>query len=163
MRLLRESLALAGLVFQIGAVWYFWSALPAQVPMHFAANGAPDSYGGKSTLILLPAIAFLIYGLLTVVSFFPQSFNYPVEVTNENRGRLQAIALALGGWLKAELTWIFAYIGWVTIRVSLGHSDGLGGAFLLLMLGGVGATVIVALVLTFRARKATCRPTGTGD
>lgn len=151
MRALRETLAIAGLAFQIGILWRYWSTLPQNVPTHFGISGTPDAYGGKSTMLLLPAIAVLLYVLLTVISFFPQSFNYPVVVTDENRGRLQSIALALIGWLKAELTWLFAYISWITIRVSMGRSDSLGWQFLPVSLLVVGATVTAGIVQSRRA------------
>jgi uncharacterized membrane protein len=145
-RYLREALALAGLALQIAIVWYFWSALPPQVPMHFGATGTVDSYGDKSTLMILPAITFGLYVLLTVIGFFPRSFNYPVEVTEENRGRLQATALTMMGWLKVELVWLFAYISWAVIRVALGRANSLGWAFLPVTLGVVGLTLALGIV-----------------
>jgi Protein of unknown function (DUF1648) len=151
MRFIREALAFAALAFQIGVVWFFWSQLPAQIPTHFGISGTPDDYGAKSNLVVLPAIAMVLYGLLTAVSFFPRAFNYPIAVTDENRDRLQAIAVAVLGWLKAEITWAFAYITWVDIRVGLGVSGGLGWAFLPLMLGVVGVTVAIGVVQTRRA------------
>jgi len=151
MRFLRETLALAGLAFQIGILGVYWNALPARVPTHYGLNGAPDDYGAKATLLTLPLVAIAIYGLLTTVSFFPQRFNYPVAVTEQNRERLQAIAGAMMGWLKAEVTWIFAYIGGADIRVALGVSSGLGWAFLPLMLSLVGATIAIAVVQMRRA------------
>jgi hypothetical protein len=114
--------------------------------MHFGASGAVDSYGDKSTLIILPAITFGLYVLLTVIGFFPRSFNYPVEVTEENRGRLQATALTMMGWLKVELVWLFVYISWAVIRVALGHGHGLGWAFLPVTLGAVGLTLVLGIV-----------------
>jgi hypothetical protein len=151
MKMVRESLALAGLVFQIAVVWYFWSALPVRMPTHFGMHGTPDGYGGKSVMIILPAVTVFVYGLLTVVSFFPQSMNFPVAVTDENRGRLEAIGLTLLGWLKAELAWTFAYVSWATIQVGLGRSSGLGWGFVPLMLVVLGGTVFINLVRTFRA------------
>ena len=151
MRLIRETLALAGLVLQIAILGYFWRALPQQIPKHFGATGAVDSYGDRSTLLILPAATLLMYGLLTVVSFFPQSFNYPVEVNDENRDRLETLALTMMGWLKAELTWLFAYLGWAIIRIALGHDTGLGWAFLPVTLVVVGLTIGNSIVQMRRA------------
>jgi hypothetical protein len=151
MRLLRETLALAGLALQVTMVGYFWRALPPQVPMHFGISGAADDYGGKSTLLILPVATLLLYGLLTVVSLSPQRFNFPVEVTEENRDRLEAIAISMMGWLKAELTWFFAYIGWAVIRVALGQSNGLGWAFLPVTAAAIAFTVVAGIVRIRRA------------
>jgi hypothetical protein len=119
--------------------------------MHFGIGGAVDSYGDKSTLIILPFVSLLLYGLLTVVSFFPQWFNFPAEVTEENRGALEAIAISMMGWLKAELIWLFAYIGWAVIRVALGRANGLGWAFLPVTLAMVGFTIVAGIVKIRRA------------
>lgn len=151
MRFLRETLALAGLAFQIGLVWLSWNSMPARVPTHFGFSGRADAYGGKSSLLVLPAASIGLYALVTVASFFPRAFNYPVAVTDGNRERLEAIALALMGWLKAEITWIFAYICWAGLRVAQGQSSGLGWAFLPLVLGGIGATLVIAVVQMQRA------------
>jgi hypothetical protein len=151
MRFIRETLAIAGLAFQIGAVCFFWSQVPASIPTHYGMGGTADDYGPKSTLAVLPGIAIMLYGLLTAVSYFPRTFNFPVAVTDENRDRLGQIGIALLGWLKAELTWVFAYIVWTTIRAGLGVSSGLGWAFLPVMLGVLGATVCIGVVQMCRA------------
>ncbi len=119
--------------------------------MHFGISGAADSYGDKSTLIILPVVTLLMYSLLTVVSFFPQWFNVPAEVTEVNRGRLEVIAISMMGWLKAELTWLFAYIGWAVIRVALGRAKGLGWAFLPVTLAVVSFTIIASVLNIRRA------------
>jgi len=151
MRFLRESLALAGLAFQIGVGWYFWSTPPARIPMHYGFRGRPDSYADKSGMIVLPIITLVLYAFLTILSFFPQGFNYPVTVTDRNRGRLQALGVAVIGWIKAEIIWLFAYITWQDIRVGLGVSSGLGWAFLPVTLAAIGATITVAIVQMRRA------------
>ena len=151
MRLIQEALALAGLVLQMVLVGTYWHVLPSQVPMHFDARGAVDSYGDKSTLLILAGVTAGLYVLLTVVSFFPRYFNYSVEVTPGNRGRLETIATEMLGWMKAEFTWLFAYIAWATIRVATGRAAGLGWAFLPVMLAVIGVTIASAIVLMRRA------------
>lgn len=150
MKPLREALALAGIAFQLWVVGSSWQNLPARVPTHYGFSGQADAYGGKSSLLLLPAVTIGLYLLLTVLSRFPQAFNYPLEVTAENRPRLEAIALGMIGWLKAELTWTFAYIEWTTIRQAQGLASGLGWGFLPVSLGVVLATVGIGLVWMFR-------------
>lgn len=57
----------------------------AEVPLHFNARGEVDSWGDASTTLLLPAIALVLYGLLTWVQRHPRWCNYPVEITDANR------------------------------------------------------------------------------
>ena len=119
--------------------------------MHYGFSGRADAYGDKTGMIVLPVVTVVLYALLTTLSFFPQGFNYPVAVTDQNRDRLQAIGVAVMGWLKAEITWVFAYIAWADIRVGLGVSSGLGWAFLPVMLVVIGATITVAIIRMRRA------------
>ena len=63
-----------------------------------------------------------------------------MEVTDANRPRLRALAAATLGWIKAELTWTFAYTVWVSIQVAAGRANGLSVAFLPVMLAVIGAT-----------------------
>lgn len=45
-----------------------WSSLPDEVPLHFGADGQPDRWGSKSTLIYLPGLLPLgIYLLMKVI------------------------------------------------------------------------------------------------
>ena len=69
----------------------------------------------------------------------------------ENRGALEAIAISMMGWLKAELTWLFAYIGWAVIRVALGRANSLGWAFLPVTLAVVGFTIASGVLKIRRA------------
>ena len=130
MRFLRETLALAGLAAQAAVVAYYWNALPPRVPTHFNAAGNIDGYGPKNALLIVPLVTVLLYCLLSLVGFFPESFSYPVTVTHENRGRLEPIAFALLGWLKAELAWLFVYLTWGSMRAAVGQAQGLGWEFL---------------------------------
>lgn len=57
----------------------------AEVPLHFNARGEIDRWGDTWTVLLLPAIALVLYGLLTWVQRHPRRCNYPVEITDENR------------------------------------------------------------------------------
>ena len=150
MRLLREVLALAGLLYQLAVIWTAWPALPSRVPTHFGISGRPDAFGDKSSLFLLPAVTIALYTLLTVLSFFAQTFNYPVRVTDENRPRLHALGVTLVGWLKAELVWIFAYLCVSSIAVAEGRVAGLSPAFLAIALG---VTAVTTLVVVARMRR----------
>ena len=138
---LRESCAIVALVAIVAGVWLAWPQLPERIPTHFGASGAPDGYGPKAAIWLLPAISIFLYLLLTVVTRFPRSFNYPVKVTDENRPRLEPLALALLGWVKAETLVILAWITLGTIRVAVGKATGLGPAFLFVSLGVVTVTI----------------------
>ena len=151
MRIIREAIAIAACAFSIGVVWQSWNRLPAQVPIHFSARGTPDNYGAPSALFMVPIIAIFLYLTLTVASFFPEVFNYPVKVTDQNRKRLQLLAISMLGWIKTEVMCTLAYITWASVRVAMGKAAGLSAAFLPIMLGLLAATIIAGIVQMRRA------------
>jgi len=119
MRKLLEGVGLGALALLI---WITYSALtgptrlPDRIPTHFDAVGNANGWGSPAALLLLPIVAVGIYLLITVVSMFPASFNYPVRVTAENRERLQELTLDMVTWLKTELACLFAWIQWAILQ-----------------------------------------------
>jgi len=113
MRKTLEAIALAALALLCwitGRALYGSQPLPNRIPIHFDLSGQPNGWGPPSTLLLLPAVALALYLLITLVSQFPSAFNYPVPVTAENRPRLQALALTMIAWIKAEMLCLFTCI-----------------------------------------------------
>ena len=67
---------------------YMYNQLPDQIATHFGFDGTADAWGSKNTIWFCPAIVLGLYVLLTVLYFFPQSYNMPVKVTAENQEQL---------------------------------------------------------------------------
>lgn len=149
--------ALALLVFITLRALYGPHRLPARIPTHFGANGRPDAWGPSSMLLVLPAIAVVLYALMTVVARYPSAFNYPVRVTPLNRPHLEAIALAMIVWLKIELACLFATLQWFTIRVADHGVHGLPPAFMPLALIIIFTTIGWHIAAMFRARRPQSR------
>ena len=61
-----------------------WKSFPEKVPTHFGRNGVADSYGGRSSLLIEPAVMLGLFLLLAIVENFPRLWNIPVEVTEDN-------------------------------------------------------------------------------
>ncbi|HCZ36828.1 MAG TPA: hypothetical protein DHV26_12980, partial [Cytophagales bacterium] len=66
---------------------------PDQIPTHYDHTGTPTTSGSKNSLWLLVAINTSLYVLITVVSRFPHSFNYPIEITSQNAERKYTLAV----------------------------------------------------------------------
>lgn len=90
--------------------------LPARIPVHFDAAGHVNGWGSPGMLWLMPAIVTGVFLLMVWVTRRPNAFNYPVRVTPANRPVLQALAIAMVGWIKAEMVLLFAWIQWATIE-----------------------------------------------
>jgi uncharacterized membrane protein len=113
MRKLLELVSLAAIVFlcwlTYGAV-YGQSPITGPVPTHFDLAGHPNHWGSSHSLLILPAAAIGLYLLTTVISQFPGAFNYPVRITDDNRARLESLALDMIAWMKTEIILLFALL-----------------------------------------------------
>lgn len=107
-----------------------WRALPERVPIHFGFDGKADAWGNRSSSLLLPLLAVLLYGFLTALSRFPHAFNYPVPITPENAETQYRLAVRLLLVLKTALIAVFfaIYIGVST--TAAGVQRGLSSWFL---------------------------------
>lgn len=122
--------------------FYSFITLPAKIPTHFGFDGRPDAWGGKSALLLLPIFSAVFYAALTVLERFPQIYNYPVEITEQNAAAQYKLGRLLIECLKLILPAVFLYIQWATARAAAGSVFGFGFWFLpvtlILMFGTTG-------------------------
>lgn len=128
--------------------------LPQRIPTHFTADGQPNAWGPPASLWLLPVVAVGIYLLISVVSLFPASFNFPVRSTPVNRARLEALTLQMMAWIKVELVCLFLFIQWSIIESVRSGKAALPPVMVPVFLVVVFGTVAVHLVAVFRAAKA---------
>lgn len=113
---LAEIIALLALAGQLVFAVLSYPNLPATIPIHFGFNGKPNNYGGREWVFFTPAMALVLYLGLTLLSRFPQSYNYPWRVTEANAPRLYRVSRALLLWLKAEMCVIFAFATWLIVH-----------------------------------------------
>jgi hypothetical protein len=96
----------------------------------------------------------VLYLGITLLARFPSIFNYPVEVTAENRPRLEALALDLIAWTKMEMVCLFAWIQWSTVEVARQGRGGLSPALLPVFLVTLFGTLAWFITAMFRAGHA---------
>jgi uncharacterized membrane protein len=157
MRKTLEAIGLGGLAVMF---WVTYSAfngpnpLPDRIPTHFDAAGEPNGWGSPNTLWLLPVIGAAIYLLITVISQFPSTFKYSVQVTEENRARLQEVTLDMLAWLKAELVGLFAVLQWWMIQAARSSHGRISPWLVPGFLAVVFATAGLHVVRLFQAAKS---------
>lgn len=80
---------------------YVYPALPAEIPVHFGADGSADGWAGRSLLrwLMLPLVGagtvLLLYGVGAVIPRRPQSLNMP------DRKKLLELPPPLQRWVIA--------------------------------------------------------------
>lgn len=122
-----------------------WRSIPNTVATHFDASGTPDSFGSKYTLIFEPVLAIFLWGLLSFISHFPQAWNFPVKVTDQNKEKLYQIALFMLNLLKIIVVLLCIYTGIASI-ISLP----IWGLWLLL--ASVFILIIISIIHMIRLR-----------
>jgi hypothetical protein len=98
----------------IAFVYTRWNQLPSQIPGHYNAMGKIDRWGSKNEILIMPIMGTLLYIFITVMSFFPQTWNLPVKVTDENKETVYTSAKSLIIFTKVEVLSIFLYITYYT-------------------------------------------------
>lgn len=149
---LLDFVAFAFLVILIAIPVINYGSLPETIPVHFNASGQPDGYGGRGTLWLLPAIGLFMYIMMTIIEQFPQIYNYPVEITEENAERQYRNAGRLIRTLKTVILLVFSYLSFKTIETATGKASGLGKAFLPVFLLITFGVVIFYIVKSVNSR-----------
>jgi hypothetical protein len=129
MKTLRELVAVLGLLSAIFIVVFNYRELPHRIPTHFGVTGVADGWGDKSSLWILVGLTCVLYAVFSLLRFLPpRLMNLPV--TEEHRAAAIPMSLEMIGWVKAEVTCMFAYIVWSAVAVVQGNSRGLGAWFL---------------------------------
>jgi uncharacterized membrane protein len=151
MKTVRELIAVAGLVFSLAVVADFYSRLPERIATHFNEAGVANGFGAKSTLWVLVGIAVLLYSTLSAIGFVPRVVNLKRPLAPERERAVLAESMAMVGWIKAEVGWMFAYICLAMVRNGMGLQVGLGAWFLPVTLVVVFGTCGFYLVRIFSA------------
>jgi uncharacterized membrane protein len=156
---MRRILDFAGLAVLAMLAWITYHALhgsnplPERIPTHFGANGQPNAWGTPGSLWLLPIVGAGLFLIISVVSLFPASFNFPVRSTPASRPRMEALTLQMMAWVKLELSCLFLTIQWSIIASARRGNAALSPAIMPLFLFAVLATLVVYASAVIRAAR----------
>lgn len=148
--ILIEALAALCLIYMVTHLIVEYAGLEDKVPTHFNANGIPNSWGSKSSLLIFPISAIVLYTGLTVLNRFPYVFNYPVTIHEQNAEKQYQYAKTLISALKFTTIGLFLYIQLQTINVANEMQVGLDTHFLIVLIIGLFIPIVVYFVIAFR-------------
>ena len=117
-----------------------WAALPAELPTRFDAAGQPVSYGARSGLVSLLAMAWVAYAVFTVLSYFPKFWNLPVK--SPRAYRIAGVMMPVLGLVLALI------LSWTALCTALDRS--VGAWFLPACIAGVGVPLLVLIIGSYR-------------
>ena len=145
MKTVREVIALLGLLFAIAVVGDFYSRLPERIATHFNAEGIANGFGGRATLWVLVGISVLLYAILSAINWVPRIVSLKRPLAPEQEKMVLAESMAMVGWIKAAVCWMFAYICLAMVRNGMGLQVGLGTWFIPMTLVVVFGTCVLYL------------------
>ena len=121
------------------STWIFiisiYNSLPDIIPIHYNALGTADNFGKKWMILSLPIVSTVLFIGLTLLNYFPESFNYPTKINEDNALIQYTYATRLIRYLKLVIVFIFGILLYQTTRYPLNQNDGLGIWFLPMFLG----------------------------
>jgi len=147
-----EAIAAISLIYMIAQLITEYPNLEDQVPTHYGLDGTPDAWGQKSSMLILPVIAIILFTGMTFLNRFPYIFNYPVEITKANASRQYQLAKSLISYLKTFIVGLFLYIQINTTNISQDIGIGLGTTIVFFVGLGTVAPIIVYLILASRQK-----------
>ena len=145
-----EALAAICLIYMIIQLIVVYPDLNQKVPTHFGSSGAPDAWGDKSSMLIIPIVSIVLYVGLTLLNQYPHLFNYPIPITEENANRQYQYAKSLLTTLKFTTCGLFLYIQLQTISVAKQIQSGLGTYFLVVLLIGSFIPIVIYFVISAR-------------
>lgn len=128
----------------------FYSRLPERIATHFNAQGVANGLGARSTLWVLVGIAVLLYLILSVVGSLQGVVSLKRPLAPEREKVVLAESMAMVGWIKVEVCWMFVYLCLAMVRNGMGLQVGLGWWFLPVTLAVVFGTCGIYLMRIFR-------------
>lgn len=145
------ALEIVGSLLLLGMIIFIftkWNQIPDQVPGHYNAMGEIDRWGSKIEIIILPLMSIFIYAMITGFSFFPQTWNIPVKISDFNKEEIYKYAMSLLIFMKVEVVGMFFYITYFTVT-----GQPLPSYFLPVQLLVIFATLIYFIILMSKAGK----------
>ena len=125
-----------------------WKTLPEHPLSHFDFHGAGDAWGNNKTTILTPlALAWFLFGLVTLTEHMPSTWNTVSGVRPANIPRALRLSKTLIGITKTGLSLFFA---WSIFCAARGTDLGAAATPLLLIMVGIVPLVFVVLLLRLR-------------
>lgn len=129
-----------------------YTKLPIKIPTHFNGMGEVDGYGSPATVFYLVIVLFIMQMALSALANFPQVYNYPVKITEQNREAQFRLAKYFIRTLKLCLAILFTYIQFSVIYSALSGKEGMSLWFLPIALIGIFGTIIIYFVKAFKVK-----------
>lgn len=126
--------------------------LPERIPIHFNFAGEVDGWSEKQMIFFHPALATSIMIVLTLISRYPHTFNYPVQITPENAERNYRLGVRVIKFVRVATILLFIYAAVSTIWVANKDERTISPITLYIFLAVMAVIIITYLVISTRKK-----------
>lgn len=125
-----------------------YKKLPEKIPTHFDFDGKPDHFGKKRFAFLLPVLSAIFYIAFIFISKFPETGNFPVEITSVNSSVQFFIMILLMKWLLFLILLLFLNIQDYTFRYSF-NAESKARVPILIFIPFIFLSVMAAIIAAY--------------
>ncbi|MES2331739.1 MAG: DUF1648 domain-containing protein [Bacteroidota bacterium] len=135
-------------------LWAFtilaYSNSSGQVPSHFNAAGKIDAISGRDSLWTLAIVGSSLFIGLSVILRFPNIYNYPVVISEENAARQYSLATRLIRWIRLVTVTAFAVLAIDSYLLAIHKIDTISKWFLVALVVSILAVMIDYFIRSFK-------------
>ena len=91
-------------------VWLRWDTLAEAIPIHYTGGGVPDDWGPRTYLWALLGVGLLMYALMLIASFFPQTWRIRGETAKANPALTYRAMGGMLGDFRLAITALFCFM-----------------------------------------------------
>lgn len=127
-----------------------YTSLPEVIPIHFNFSGEADGHAGKPAYWMFPVITSGLFILLTLISRYPHTLNYPVKITEDNARKQYSITVRFIRIMRLVIVGIFLYA--VVSIASIADAETAASPLMpvWIMLGLLTCTILIYTWLSYK-------------
>ena len=146
-----QVLAMLGILYVTFLMIFRYGDLPESIPIHYNILGEADDWGNKSSLLIVYVVILVMYIGLTLLERFPQLYNYPITLTEENIKKQYHLARSLLTILKLAVVTIFLVHVVSSFQIKPDDPQLLMGSyFLVFVMGIIFIPIIIYFILSIK-------------
>lgn len=150
-----DVFSILSIVVMIVYIFMNWATLPHTIPTHFNASGEADGFGGKWRIFIHPIVGLGLYIFFNILNRFPNLFNYPTDMTAENKPLIFVNSRKLLSWMNLQIIMFCMYNTWENIHVAITGETSISMWPFIIFIAALFGTMVFYIVRGMRIANAT--------
>jgi len=120
-----DGIGLLAFLASLFYIFYMWSVLPVEIPIHFDVHNEPNGWGSRGVLFIIPAINLPMWVGMLFLDQYPHKHNY-IWLTEENVYCQYHNSILLANVMRNQFIIFFSLVSWMTVDLARGGDPPLG-------------------------------------